>query len=702
MKNIVLQFLTFLTMVLSLQIYSQSDTKKSAQEENKIIYEVFDKKGLVKVSFSSESNKTIEHADSKSRNSIASPEGWVNIKTEDFEGTFPNEWDVYAADGYTDAYWDKILLSDNIHYAGYCAAGGTESSTWSAGYPDYMRTWMIYGPFDLSDASDAVLEFIYFLDCEVVYDTLRWLASSDGIYFYGTVKSDSSSTFQWISENFDLKNVPVIGNLTGKSGIYIAFLFKSDESNYGRTYRGAVIDDIVLKKFTSGSSYPTTFSINKTFSFAGLAQSNYRMIGLPGSINYAVSQVVSGAGTQKQDWNVYYDNGAAENYLLEYDGSTTFAFKPGNGFWMLSKNAVNVNMQVSTVNLAGDNTYSISLHSGWNIISNPFERSTSWLDVRNANGLGVNTVIYDWDGTWNTVQTFFPYKGYYFNNTGGLTSLKIPYDPNGTLGKSTGEDQIQISGENDIKFSLNLDGEEKSKVFIGYNPKSSDDYDIGDYFAPPGDFEEARIVIRNEHLSTDYKYLMKESRSEIGEGQTYNLEFKNISDQDVTLEVERKNLDQNYLMFLFDERLNNAVKLSANAQVKMPAHIKHNNYKLLIGTRSFIDANIKNIAPTEFVLYQNYPNPFNPATKIRFTIASEVKGQMSNEGTNTVNTVLKVFDVLGRQVATLVDEPKAPGVYEVEFSAGSLGDAPGLASGFYIYKIQAGTFTANRKMMLLR
>ena len=56
-------------------------------------------------------------------------------------------------------------------------------------------------------------------------------------------------------------------------------------------------------------------------------------------------------------------------------------------------------LAVNTVPLAGDNTYSIPLHTGWNIISNPFERSTNWSAVQTANGLAGNAVIYDWGGT---------------------------------------------------------------------------------------------------------------------------------------------------------------------------------------------------------------------------------------------------------------------------------------------------------------
>ena len=83
-------------------------------------------------------------------------------------------------------------------------------------------------------------------------------------------------------------------------------------------------------------------------------------------------------------------------------------------------------------------------------------------------------------------------------------------------------------------------------------------------------------------------------------------------------------------------------------------------------------------------LEQNYPNPFNSSTTIRFSFPRRK------------HVTLKVFDVLGREVATLVDEEKPAGVYEVTF------DASKLSSGIYLYKIQAGSFVQTRKMLLLK
>ena len=95
--------------------------------------------------------------------------------------------------------------------------------------------------------------------------------------------------------------------------------------------------------------------------------------------------------------------------------------------------------------------------------------------------------------------------------------------------------------------------------------------------------------------------------------------------------------------------------------------------------------------PDHYALEQNYPNPFNPMTTIRFSIP-EVRSQRSDVG----RAALKVYDVLGREVAMLVNEEKMPGTYDVTFNAGDL------ASGVYIYRMTTGEFTATRRMVLMK
>jgi len=90
------------------------------------------------------------------------------------------------------------------------------------------------------------------------------------------------------------------------------------------------------------------------------------------------------------------------------------------------------------------------------------------------------------------------------------------------------------------------------------------------------------------------------------------------------------------------------------------------------------------IIPNDFVLYQNYPNPFNPNTKIRYQLPKESE------------VILKLYDILGAEIITLLNEEKEPGVYEVNFNVQHL------PSGTYIYRIVAGSFIETKKMVFLR
>ena len=104
---------------------------------------------------------------------------------------------------------------------------------------------------------------------------------------------------------------------------------------------------------------------------------------------------------------------------------------------------------------------------------------------------------------------------------------------------------------------------------------------------------------------------------------------------------------------------------------------------------TWIDDTNDKVSPTEFQLESNYPNPFNPSTVINYQLPTASK------------VILKVYDVLGREIATLVNEEKSPGFYEVEFNCHS-GEGRNLSSGIYFYRIQAGSFVSTKKMILLK
>jgi len=107
--------------------------------------------------------------------------------------------------------------------------------------------------------------------------------------------------------------------------------------------------------------------------------------------------------------------------------------------------------------------------------------------------------------------------------------------------------------------------------------------------------------------------------------------------------------------------------------------IARNKYATTIGITP-----ISTIIPAKFNLSQNYPNPFNPSTRIKFALPK-------NEFVN-----IKIYDILGKEISTLVNENLTAGYYEVEFNANNL------SSGMYFYKFESSTFTDVKRMVLIK
>ena len=124
---------------------------------------------------------------------------------------------------------------------------------------------------------------------------------------------------------------------------------------------------------------------------------------------------------------------------------------------------------------------------------------------------------------------------------------------------------------------------------------------------------------------------------------------------------------------------------SLNSITKMKENIQYaNNYYRSNFTYLPSDVLDETFIPGEFSLSQNYPNPFNPTTMINYQLPV------------TSSVSLKIYDILGREVATLVNQEQSTGSYKIDFNASSL------ASGVYFYQLKAGTFIETKKMILIK
>ncbi len=135
-----------------------------------------------------------------------------------------------------------------------------------------------------------------------------------------------------------------------------------------------------------------------------------------------------------------------------------------------------------------------------------------------------------------------------------------------------------------------------------------------------------------------------------------------------------------------------AMDINLGLIVAAAADVNNSGYGIWIRKTSDITSvEENNSSPVDFYLGQNYPNPFNPSTKIKYTIPVVETWHASS-----LQTTLKVYDVLGNEIAILVNAEKSEGTYEIEWNAS------GLSSGIYFYQMTVGDFKETKKMLMIK
>ena len=124
--------------------------------------------------------------------------------------------------------------------------------------------------------------------------------------------------------------------------------------------------------------------------------------------------------------------------------------------------------------------------------------------------------------------------------------------------------------------------------------------------------------------------------------------------------------------------------ISKNETVSLKITEPLSSFDVYVGSTSYLDEIKSQLLPESFTLEQNYPNPFNPTTVIRYSLSE------------SASVRLEVFDILGRKVQTLVNTKQQAGWYTFDFNGTNL------ASGVYLYRLQAGNFVKIQKMTLVK
>jgi hypothetical protein len=456
--------------------------------------------------------------------------------------------------------------------------------------------------------------------------------------------------------------------------------------------------------------YPSNLTINVSRSFGdAAAEQDYRLVALPGKSGSDIGATLQGeAGA---NWQAVWDTGAEQDYFREYDGSDTFRFAPGRGFWVISDSEWSVDATFETVDLIADTAATIPLHEGWNIISNPLDKNVPWSEVNAANGGGLQA-LWAFGGSFSEATTFASAKGgeaFYFLNNQGLDELMIPYPgaPSKTMPSQDAAGQplkqyVATAGSPEVThptFSLTArqDGRAVSRVQVGLHSEAKAGLDAYDQFAPPGQFEAAslRLIAPNEGATKRLQYLAREFRPTQEEGARYELTLRTAPGEPVTLETDGLDGLEGQEVVLIDQSTARPYDLREQMSVTLSPSKEELGQNgalmlhLLVGSSTYVAAEQAEVIPDRLELYPNYPNPFRGQTTLEYALPED--GAVS----------LVIYDILGRRVQTLVGREQRAGFHRVQWDGRNAQGQP-VASGVYLVRLSAQGAQHLQKMVIVR
>jgi hypothetical protein len=431
-------------------------------------------------------------------------------------------------------------------------------------------------------------------------------------------------------------------------------------------------------------------SVSGTVSFSGdLSSTSYKMFGLPGVGIRTVGDILS--GTQNIDWRILRDNGKDTTYPAYYeDLNAGSVLRTGEGYWLLQRKDLNISRTDTFPPVATDGTYGITLHSGWNMISNPFIASVQRTAVIAANDLPAWTLFWEHVGATTTSSgtTFDPFKGYYFDNdTPNLATLKIPYPFGTTVAKLAGAPGVDWRAELVFASEINTDRDN----YIGIAPAVKPGRNELDQHEAPLVFDEGFLYFVRPEWDVVHTRFATDIRAALGTGQTWDFEVWN----------PRSGTGKITLLGLEGIPAQNQVVL-VNALNTSPVDMRRANvysyqtsspkmqFKLLVGTKEYVDGETSRLIPQAYELAQNYPNPFNPSTTISYMIPAGAYVR------------LEILSLIGQRVRILDEGYRSAATYSLIWD-GKDENRQSVSSGVYFCRLIAGEkVIRTRKLALVK
>jgi hypothetical protein len=389
-------------------------------------------------------------------------------------------------------------------------------------------------------------------------------------------------------------------------------------------------------------------------------------------------------------WRFFEHRGTAD---IEY--GTTADMSPGRAFWLIVRDGGTIDtgpgLSVSTAS-----PFPIPLNAGWTLVGNPFNFSIR-VEKLSLRGSPDQVVLRSFTGNWNSppssITIMEPFTGYALYSAAADTLL---VNPDLTVGALPLKPMAAPTYEWGVAILAECENAKDEDNLALVSPEARAGRDALDYPEPPAIGEYVSLSFPDPGVDGALSRYCWDARPVPTDGEQWKMEVRSNIRNIVRLKLRGvEEVPMQYEVWLVDDLLKTITDARlkpaysfVNASGSSPRHLT-----LLIGTRDFVQhlSTERQIIPTAFELSQNFPNPFNPATTIRFglPVASRVR--------------LSIYNMLGQEVKTLVDETKPAGYHTAVF------DGEGLASGVYVYKMQASgvdhagsPYIETKKLLMLK
>ncbi len=443
------------------------------------------------------------------------------------------------------------------------------------------------------------------------------------------------------------------------------------------------------RSFTPSFVYPASIEVADSIWFPTYSSGGdyrpreYRLVGLPGNCSVPVGALLR--GSNKVDWVVYWDNGAASNYLVPFDATVSFNFTPGRSFWVLNKGPMKITATIPTIPLDSARSVTIPLHPGWNLITNPFLSPIQWSSVESANGAIDLPDIWTYAGSFTRSSVLMPCVGYMYDNADNRTVLRIPLG--WSMAKSPALDD---SAAWRIHIQLSSGDVTDAATSIGISPKAERGRDLLDLRMPRGVGQEPGVFFERSGWDPEGGIFATDIKTSVNAIETWPMSVRAVVQEQAQLSFSGVgDVPGQYRVLLIDDERSRVLDLRNDPVYNFTPAKPVSQFRIVVGTPEATEIVLDDLLPKEFALGTNFPNPFNPTTTIPVAVPR-------------VSVVaLTLYTILGEEVRTLFDGALEPGRHWFVWDGKDSGGLS-VASGVYLVRMatDGGQHFTGRMLLL--